>query len=90
MNQPFAVADDGSVFISDSEIRKSQMIVSAAGISLPADFAEKAQEKADLLERRLLKLEAEIERMNRADDDVRQHAIRMAKFIEGLSAAHPE
>jgi hypothetical protein len=34
------------------------MIVSAAGISLPADFAEKAQEKADLLERRLSRLES--------------------------------
>lgn len=58
MNQPFAVADGGSVFISDAEVRKSQMIVSAAGISLPADFAEKAQEKADLLERRLSRLES--------------------------------
>ena len=60
MNQPFAVADDGSVFISDAEVRTSQMIVSAAGISLPADFAEKAQEKADLLERRLARLEKKL------------------------------
>ncbi|WP_339479949.1 hypothetical protein [Pseudomonas sp. RL_5y_Pfl2_73] len=36
---------------------KSQMIVSAAGVSLPADFGEKDQEKAELLERRLSRLE---------------------------------
>lgn len=55
MNQPFAVVEDGHVFINEAEILKSQMIVSAAGVSLPADFGEKAQEKADLLERRLYK-----------------------------------
>lgn len=57
MDQPFALDEEGRVFISESEIRKSQMIVSAVGVSLPPDFAEKAQEKADLLERRLARLE---------------------------------
>ncbi|SDS80025.1 hypothetical protein SAMN05216496_2455 [Pseudomonas sp. Z003-0.4C(8344-21)] len=57
MNQPFAFDDEGRTYVNESEILRGQMIVSAAGISLPADFAEKAQEKADLLERRLSRLE---------------------------------
>lgn len=60
MNQPFAIDENGRNYINESEILKDQMIVSAAGISLPADFAEKAQEKADLLERRLARLENEL------------------------------
>ena len=60
MNQPFAIDENGRTYINESEILKGQMIVSAAGISLPADFAEKAQEKADLLERRLARLEKEL------------------------------
>jgi len=56
MNQPFARTEDGGVFISDA-VLKSQAIVSAVGVSLPSDFAEKSQEKADLLERRLSRLE---------------------------------
>jgi hypothetical protein len=58
MSQPFAFDEEGRAYVNESEILKDQMIVSAAGISLPADFAEKAQEKADLLERRLRRLEA--------------------------------
>lgn len=57
MNQPFAIAEDGQVFINKSEILKSQVMVSAVGVSLPFSFAEKEQEKADLLERRLARLE---------------------------------
>ena len=57
MNQPFAFDEEGQVFISEAEILKGQMIVSAVGVSLPPDFAEKAQEKADLLERRLRRIE---------------------------------
>ncbi|MCF5058327.1 hypothetical protein GIW54_09920 [Pseudomonas proteolytica] len=57
MNQPFAFDEEGRAFINESEILKSQMAVSAVGVSLPPDFAEKAQEKADLLERRLSRLE---------------------------------
>ncbi|MDF2640750.1 MAG: hypothetical protein K0R45_22 [Pseudomonas sp.] len=57
MNQPFAFDEEGRTYINESEILKGQMIVSAAGISLPDDFATKAQEKADLLERRLSRLE---------------------------------
>lgn len=60
MNQPFALDEEGRAFINESEILKSQMIVSAVGVSLPPDFAEKAQEKADLLERRLVRLEKEL------------------------------
>jgi hypothetical protein len=56
MNQPFARTEDGCVFISEA-VLKSQMIVSAVGVSLPADFGEKAEEKADLLERRLSRVE---------------------------------
>lgn len=59
MNQPFARTEDGSVFISDA-VLKSQAIVTAVGVSLPSDFAEKSQEKADLLERRLVRLEKEL------------------------------
>ncbi|WP_438301690.1 hypothetical protein [Pseudomonas sp. NMS19W] len=43
MNLPFARTEDGSVFISDA-VLKSQAIASAVGVSLPSDFAEKAQE----------------------------------------------
>ena len=57
MKQLFASAGDGQVFITDTEIRESQIAFSATGFSLPHDFAEKAQEKADLLERRLSRLE---------------------------------
>lgn len=56
MNQPFARAEDGSVFISDA-VLKSQAIFSATGVSLPAACGEKIEEKADLLERRLSRLE---------------------------------
>ncbi|CAI8830231.1 Transcriptional regulator [Pseudomonas sp. IT-P2] len=59
MNQPFARTEDGSVFISDA-VLKSQAIVTAVGVSLPSDFAEKSQKKADLLERRLVRLEKEL------------------------------
>jgi len=60
MNQPFVTAEDGRTFINESGILQSQMVVSAAGFSLPPDFADKAQEKADLLERRLTRLEKEL------------------------------
>jgi len=90
MDQPFAIAEDGGVFISQAEILKSQMIVSAVDASLPPDFAEKAQEKADLLERRLSDLEAEVKSLRLADDAVRQHAIDLKRFIDQLSAVHPE
>lgn len=60
MNQPFAFDEKGQVFISEAEILKGQMIVSAVGVSLPPDFAEKSQDKADLLERRLLRLECSL------------------------------
>lgn len=60
MNQPFVIAEDGRAFFNESEILKSQMVASAAGVSLPPDFADKAQEKADLLERRLTRLEKEL------------------------------
>ena len=60
MTQPFAFDEEGRAYIGESEILKGQMIVSAAGISLPADFAEKAQDKADLIERRLYRLEKEL------------------------------
>ena len=60
MNQPFAFDEEGRAYVDESEILKGQMIVSTAGISVPADFAKKAQEKADLLERRLARLEKEL------------------------------
>jgi hypothetical protein len=60
MNQPFAFNEEGMTFINESEIRKSQVIISGAGASLSPDFAEKAQEKADLLERRLARLEKQL------------------------------
>ncbi|MBA5978768.1 hypothetical protein HT737_00225 [Pseudomonas sp. MD195_PC81_125] len=60
MSQPFAFDEEGRTYINETEVLKGQMIVSAAGISLPADFAGKAQEKADLLERRLARLEKQL------------------------------
>jgi len=53
MNQPFAINDDGSV-----SILGSQMIASGVGIALPDDWEQKQQEKADLLERRLQRIES--------------------------------
>ncbi|ROM84882.1 hypothetical protein V5F23_09875 [Pseudomonas sp. WP18] len=52
MNQPWVLNDDGSV-----SILNSQMIASGMGISLPDDWSSKQQEKADLLERRLRRIE---------------------------------
>ncbi len=57
MTQPFAFDEEGQVFISEAEVLKGQMIVSPVGVSLPPDFAEKSQDEADLLERRLSRLE---------------------------------
>lgn len=57
MNQSFASAGDGQVFITEAEIRESQIAFSDAGVSLSPDFAEKTREKADLLERRLRRIE---------------------------------
>lgn len=55
MNQPFAINDEGAV-----SILGSQMIASGVGIALPDDWEQKQQEKADLLERRLVRLEKEL------------------------------
>jgi len=60
MNKPFAITEDGGSLISGVETLRSQLIVSAVGVSLPADFGKKHQEKADLLERRLSRLESEL------------------------------
>lgn len=60
MSQPFVIDEEGRAFIKGSEILKSQILVSGIGLSLSPDFADKAQEKADLLERRLTRLEKEL------------------------------
>lgn len=60
MNQPFCVTEDGQVFISEAEADDgcaSMRLISGAGIEMPEAWAERAQEKADLLERRLLRIE---------------------------------
>jgi hypothetical protein len=56
MSQPFVVKEDGNIAISKAELSK-QFVVNAKYVSL-ADRALKAQgEKADLIERRLQRLE---------------------------------
>jgi hypothetical protein len=64
MNTPFAVGDTGQVFISQADIRDgiaAKILVSGTSVGLPEGWAERsaaeAAEKADLLERRLLRLE---------------------------------
>lgn len=60
MSQPFEVTESGQVVISQAAVDDaciSQFLVSGAGFALPEDWAERSQEKADLLERRLLRLE---------------------------------
>lgn len=57
MSQPLAVTEEG-VFLSEA-VFFSQMLVAPAkfGIGRPDVLGNDAQEKADLLERRLLRLE---------------------------------
>lgn len=60
MNTPFGVNEDGRIFISEAQVKEGCMpirIVSGMGIEMPEGWAERAQEKADLLERRLSRLE---------------------------------
>lgn len=57
MNRPFVI-DDGRVYITSTETLKSQIIVSGLGIGLPDDFSCREKNKADVLERRLQRLEA--------------------------------
>ncbi|MDB5995270.1 MAG: hypothetical protein JWP42_2406 [Pseudomonas sp.] len=97
MNTPFAVGDTGQVFISQADIRDgiaAKILVSGASVDLPDGWAERsaaaAVEKADLLERRLEKLEAFMNQTLAADEEVRLHAVKMQRFIEGLSAAGPK
>ncbi|WP_095151888.1 hypothetical protein [Pseudomonas sp. Irchel s3b5] len=90
MSKHFLVEDDGSISINGAEVLRSQRVVSAAGVSLPADFGKKQQEKADLLGRRLSDLEAGLERLKRTDEEIRQHATQFKQFIEKLTAAGPE
>lgn len=58
MSKPFEVAEDGALTINEAEILGSQFICSGIGLTLPEDFDRQAQEKADLLERRLSRIEA--------------------------------
>ena len=63
MNQPFEVTESGQVVISQAEIDEacvSQFLVSGARVALPKDWAERQQEKADLLERRLARIESKL------------------------------
>jgi len=57
MSQPFAVTEEGE-YLNEATI-SSQMLVAPAkfGIGLPEGFGKEAQEKADLIERRLCRLE---------------------------------
>lgn len=64
MNQPFGVTKDGQTFISKAEVNDgcvSMRLVTSAGIEMPDGWAERAKEKADLLERRLSRLEKELD-----------------------------
>ncbi|MBI6621640.1 hypothetical protein YA0783_25460 [Pseudomonas corrugata] len=60
MNNPFGVNEEGRVFISDAQVKEGCMsirLVSGIGIEMPDGWAERAQEKADLLEHRLSRIE---------------------------------
>jgi hypothetical protein len=58
MIQSFLVEDDGSVSINGAEVLQSQMVLAGAGAGLPQDWGDRQREKADLLERRLSRLES--------------------------------
>ena len=61
MSQPFEVTEGGQVVISRAAIDDasvSQFLFSGAGLGLPEDWAQRSQEKADLLERRLSRIES--------------------------------
>ncbi len=63
MNQPFCVTEDAQVFIAEAEADDgcvSMRLISGAGIEVPEAWAGRAQEKADLLERRLSRLENQL------------------------------
>ncbi|MDR8369230.1 hypothetical protein NM213_04800 [Pseudomonas lactis] len=55
MNQPFEVSDHGTRISGDVIIDAGRF--AGVGIGLPDEIAMDAQEKADLLERRLLRIE---------------------------------
>ncbi|MBJ2254737.1 hypothetical protein JFT59_26445 [Pseudomonas sp. MF6784] len=60
MNHPFGVTENGQIVISGTAIDEgcvSMRLVSGAGIEVPEGWGERAQENADLLERRLARLE---------------------------------
>lgn len=61
MNQPFGVTEDGQVVVSVAgidEVSTSMRLFSGASIEMPEGWAGRSQEKADLLERRLSRIEA--------------------------------
>jgi len=51
------VTSDGKTIVAGIGIGASQFLVSAESFGLPEDFGKDAQMKADLLERRLSRLE---------------------------------
>lgn len=60
MDQPFEVTEGGQAVISRAAVDDasvSQHLFSGAGLGLPEDWAQRSQEKADLLERRLRRIE---------------------------------
>lgn len=56
MDQPYEVKDDGTIVISGAELAK-HFIVSAERLTLSKGVEQSRQEKADLIERRLQRIE---------------------------------
>jgi len=58
MSKSFEVAEDGALTINEAEILGSQFIFSDVGLTLSEDFGRQVQEKADLLEHLLSRIES--------------------------------
>lgn len=57
MQAPFVVTADGTLCISEAAITESRLICPGLGLGLSESFGEEAQKQADLLERRLSRIE---------------------------------
>ena len=60
MNQPFVVTDDGKVTMNGAKIQDGQYLVSADRFVIKLGAGTTEAEKAELVERRLSRLENEL------------------------------
>lgn len=60
MNQPYAVTNDGNAAMNGAKIQNGCLLISADRFAIKVDAGMTEAEKADLLERRLSRLENEL------------------------------